>query len=536
MLAVRRLAALALFGLLAAILAGPANAVRPPQAPTYPEVLTTSHFQVHYTGSSLTGDEITHQMAGDVAAHAEKAYSTLVTGWGYPAPLPDADGKTDIWVMDLSALGALGIADQDTAGSNPTTSWMAIDPSAVDSLEVVAHELTHAIQFGLWNPTDSWLLEGTAKWAGLAATGYIPFSGLLVDSLGAPDMSLTCSSPACGDTAEVGGYTRWEFFQYLTERFGKTIVRDVFAQGAVTGSTTQTGADLLGSTLAAKGTTLSDVYGDYTFAQVAGNYQVTALKGLAPVPYSSLQTGTESAALPVREVVVNHLATRYLKFMRGGGSGLCFAATLNLTVALPAGIGSRPSFYSKALGTAPVALTTNGDTASLSVPWDTCTGTESGYLALPNPSLATDAQVFVVSGSIVVDTSTIYSSNSPPPSSYTGPSGPGAVGDVAPAIRLYGAQLIRVSSANRLVRLIVFSSGGGQLRGALGSTPLGTRPLRAGNNDIRFKIPARALKALRSTSAAGAPNWRLTLTSLSTTGTKGKSVTRKVVVSKPTRR
>jgi hypothetical protein len=51
---------------------------------------------------------------------------------------------------------------------------------------VIAHELTHLIQFRLWVPTDTWMLESTAEWAGLAANGYKPSSGSLVQTQPAP--------------------------------------------------------------------------------------------------------------------------------------------------------------------------------------------------------------------------------------------------------------------------------------------------------------------------------------------------------------
>ena len=536
MLAVRRLLALALFGVLTAAFAGPAGAARPPLAPEYPETIESTHFVVHFTGppNSAVIDGISHQAAGDVAALAETAYATLTTGWGYPAPLPDADGKIDIWVQDLSGSGALGIADQDTVGSSPSTAWMAIDPTATGSLEVIAHELTHVIQLGIWRPTDAWLLEGTAMWAGLAASDYQAFGSTLQQTLGAPDMSLTCTSLACGDAFETAGYTRWEFFEYLTERFGKGIVRDVFAQGAVLADPTQTGADLLASTLAAKGTTLSDVYSDYTFAQIAGNYQVTDLKGVAPIVFASLATGSNSGALPIQQVAVNHLATRYLLFTRGSAdTGTCYAATLSLAVALPPGIGSKPSFYWKDLGNTPIRLTINGNTATATVPWDTCGGGQHGYLALPNPSLGSDVQVFTVSGSLVVDKSTIATNGGPPLPTYVGPTVPGSVTQFAPSIRFYGAQLVRVSSADRLVRLILFASGDGKLQVALGGKVLGVHTLRAGNNQIKFRLPASTVKSLRSTAGKRASASLLTLTSLSTTGTKGASINRKVVITKP---
>ena len=456
-------------------------------------------------------------------------------GGATPRPRTTATACIDIFVVDLSAEpGVRGYSEQDAPG-NKSSGWIAIAIESVESDETIAHELTHLIQFGLWVPTDSWMMEGTAKWAGLAANAYVPAGGTLVQTLGAPDMSLDCTSLACGSNFETAGYTRWEFFLYLSERFGLGVVRDVFAQGAAQADPTLTGAEMLDSALAAKGTTLSDVYNDFSFAQVAGNYQVTELKGLAPISQRTLSTGSTSLALPVQTVPVNHLATRYLQLTRGGGTGTCYAATLSLTVALPAGVGARPSFYWKALGSTPLPLAINGSTASITVPWDTCTGGQDGYLALPNPSLSLDAQVFTVSGTLNVDMNTIVTTLGPPLPIYTGPIA-GAGGEIAPAIRVYGAQLIRVSRTTRKVRLIVFSSGPGKLRVAVGSTTIGTYSLRPGNNDIRFRLPVKAVQALRSTAKARAAASLLTLTSLSTSGAKGKSVTRRLVISKPTRR
>jgi hypothetical protein len=528
MLAVRRLLLLALLGLIAAALAGPANAARPSG---YPEMLRTQHFEVHYVGGPAV-QSITHQQAGDLAAMAEKAYATIVTDWGYPAPLPDIDGRTDIWVEDHSALEILGYAEMDTPGTS-SPGWFTLDVTAIGSQAVIAHELMHVIQFGIWVPADSWLLEGTAEWAGFNASGFTPFGGVQIAStVGAPDMSLNCVSDACGtqgDPYEVGGYSRWTFFQYLSERFGNTIVRDVLARGAALADPALTGAEILDSAVAQQGTTLSDVYGDYTFKHIAGNYEVAGLKGAPPAAHSTLSTGEESGALPIAQVAVNHLATRYLRFTRGGGAGPCYLATLSLAVGLPDGVTSTPSFYWKALGTAPIALAVNGNTATATIPWDTCTGGQDGYLALPNQSLTADAAVFTVGGSLSVDFNTVASRLAPPIPTYTGPNA-AADGNVAPAIRVRGAQVIRVKASNRLVRLIVFSSGPGKLQAKLGNKILGTRALRPGNNDVRFYVPASAVKGLRSVAAVRAPKSLLTLTSFSVSGAKGKSATRRVTV------
>lgn len=521
-------------GALAAAFAGAADAARP--AGSYPETITTPRFVVHFTGDLTSAERVTFQNAGTLASLAEQAYETIVTGWGYPAPLNDGDGKIDIWVQELGPTGGLGLATPDAPG-NTASGWIAIDVSSATSRPVIAHELMHLIQYGQWITADSWLREVTAEWASFAVSNYAPFGGSLAATIAAPDMSLDCDSEACGnDSYEIGGYSRWTVFEYLSDRFGLGFVKDVFARGAALADPAQTDLTLLSSTLAAKGTTLSDVFNDYSTVHLASNYDVAGLKTLSPAAYSTTSSGKATGSLAVQLVPVNHLATRYLKFTRGAIDASCYPATLSLTVALPTGIGSKPAFFSKSLGSA-IPLSVSGSTATLSVPWDTCFGGSDGYLSLPNPSVASDAQLFTVSGSLTVDTTKLANPVGPPAPIYTGQTVAVSGGDVAPSIFVYGAQLIRVSAASRTVRLIVFSSGSGRLEARLGGSQLGSVALRAGNNDIRFRLPADTVKALRKTSAAAATGSQLTLTSVSSGGTKGAVVTRKLVLvpAKPSR-
>jgi hypothetical protein len=534
MVALRRLALLTAVCGLAAVLAGPAAAV-PRPAGSYPETKSSTHFTVHYTGEFGNLERITHQEAADLAALLEQAYTKLVTDWGYPAPLDDGDGHLDVWVQTLG--GYLGIVFPDGVG-NTSTAWMTLDLGSITSTPVVTHELMHMIQYGQWVPADSWLLEGTAEWAGFAANNYVPFGAVsLLLTLGAPDMSLDCVGDPCGnDLYETGGYSRWTFFEYLSDRFGNAFMKDVLARGAALANPALTGAQLLDSALVLRGTTLSDVFGDYTVVQVAGKFDVKELIDLPPAAHSTTLTGVKSSALPVQRIGVNRLAAKYLRYKRGAGvPGECQPASLALTVAIPAGLPSKPVFYSKSLGTVAQALSISGSTASITVPWDTCDGSPDGYLSLPNASLASDAQVFTVSGTVTVDSTGFAAPVGPPAPIYTGPIVSGGTADLAPSIFVYGAQVLKVSATTRLVRLIVFSSGSGSLQASVGGKSLGKFALRAGNNDVRFRLPLSAVKALRSTSAARASSSILTLTSLSTAGAKGKTVTRRLAVTRAKR-
>ena len=98
-------------------------------------------------------------------------------------------------------------------------------------------------------------------------------------------------------------------------------------------------------------------------------------------------------------------------------------------------------------------------------------------------------------------------------------------------LSVYGPELLRVNAATRVLRFIVYSSGSGKLRATLGSVNLGAASLRAGNNDVRWVLPASLVSAVRTTSG----NNVLSLTSLSPSGVAGATLTRHVTIvrSKP---
>lgn len=516
----------------AAIAAPSAGAVRL----VLPESLTTAHFQVHFTGDpALPGTPVTRQQIGELAANLERAYTAFTADWGFPAPVDDGDGRIDVYVDDLDPVLALGLAFPDTA-TNQTSGYIHIDDDATELADLAAHELFHVFQYGIWAPGESWLMEATAEWAGFRMLGFpnvfkdrFGEDVAITDVLGMPDMSVDCDGDGCGLTEyEDGGYSRWHFFLFVQERFGSDVVEDVFARAKAANDPTIADVTFLDAALQARGTSLGGAFSDWHVANMTGDYTAAGLRGITPPMYSTTLTGTASATVPPQKVTVNHLAARYLAFERGDGTGdeTCFAATLNLSVTLPAGVSSRPHFRWTGSEAKPTPLAVSGSTATLSVPWDTCTWTSArGILSLPNASMTTDAAVFTVNASIVVDPLTITLPSGPKPGSYTGPTIPAPTTEEPPSIAVYGPELLRVSRKTRVLRLVVFSSDTGRLRARLGTRLLGTRALRTGNNDLRFKLP---LNVLRSLAARGT----LTLTSLSASGTTGATVTRRVTLTR----
>ncbi|HEY5057668.1 MAG TPA: hypothetical protein VII51_01510 [Gaiellaceae bacterium] len=538
MLRPRNLILLVLVCLGAAMFTSPAFASRPSGLVN---TIGSTHFLVHFQSDPSTTYAITQTNAADIAALAEHAYTAEI-GDGYTAPPSDGvlggDGRIDIYIVDLTTDGTLGEAVSDTGAITSTGSILLDGANSGDGLNqhTIAHELFHIFQFGLWNSpnlSDYWLYEGSAEWMGYRVDGY---GGEF--ELGPDDMSLDCRDPnglgSCNLSGvyENNGYSRWPFFEYLGERFGYSFMQSIFAQGG-SGAATATAA--LANAIAAKGTTLADVYNAWSTVEMTGGYTVAQLKTETPTPYAAIPTGMTSGTLPSESVAVNHLATRYIEFLRGSGddSAPCFAATLTVTVTMPAGTLSQPTFYWNGTGSNPVPLSINGNVATLTVPWDTCTYVlNEAFLSLPNASQNVDAAIFNVTSSLSVDTTHPANAGAPPPPITTwGTVYPVSSVAAAPSIVVYGPELLTLSATDKQIRLIVESNGEGTLQASLGGTALGSGALRPGNNDLRFTLPAGVLSAIRRSAAADV----LTLTPASTDGTsKGPAVTRQVAIAPAT--
>ena len=473
---------------------------------------------------------------------------------GFPAPLDDSafssDARTDIYIADLSQVGALGLTVPDDPAGLTSSAYIVLDgttPASAFSQHVIAHEFFHTIQLRTWQPanlSDYWLLEGSAEWMGYRVDGYNTLFGSGA-SYGPQDMALDCRDPLGTNMCDFddyagNGYSRWPFFEYLTEKYGVAFMQDVFARGAAGAavSPNYTALNAISDALVARGTTLADTYNAWTEADLIGGYGISPLQNRQPPTFVNWQTGL-GGDLGKLLVPANHLSTRTVEFTSGDGdpSHICYAAHLLLTVVIPAGTQSKPVFWWNAKGNPPVLLSVNGATATASIPWDTCTyASTRGYLALPNASsdpTKVDAADFVVKATVSVDTPRVIATPSGPPDPVgtVTPVIQVTAADVAPTLSLFGPEILRLTSVDTVLRLIVESGSEGTVQAKLGSVVLGTAAIRAGNNDVRFKLPAGMLRALRRAAAVGNI---LTLTPFSSNGTTmGQAVTRTVSVLTP---
>jgi hypothetical protein len=529
--------------LLASVVAGSALLASPAFAtsadPALTNTLGTTHFLVHFTSDTAHAFALTATDAADIGNAAEQDLAAEMAN-GYPAPLGDGglggDNRIDIYVQTLPA-GESGEADPDNAGSS--SGYILLDAGTGLDNHVISHELFHLIQFGYWasgDPTDAWLYEAGAEWMGYHADDY-SFDDHQSLAVGHNDFSLDCRDPVAGgilcapDVYYDNGYSRWPFFEYVAEKYGNSFLGNVFAQLAVQGDGHATSA--LSSALVATGSTLSDTYNGWAATELTAGYSVSALQKLPPTVYGTLTTGGKPFSW-THHIALNHLAMRFLQIDRGPSVAVsaCYAATLSLTVTIPAGISSKPVFWWNAAGNPPIPLTVNGNTAVAAIPWDTCTWPANhGYLVIPNASSgsAADAADFIVSASMSVDTSTQATATPPPaPADVNTPVvAVPTTGDYAPDTQVLGSEILHLSQGDTTLRLIVQSNAEGKLHATLGGVDLGSPTIRAGANDVRLTLPKGTLNALRKTAAVNL----LTLTTISPLGTQtGATVTRKVEI------
>lgn len=496
--------------------------------------LSNGDFTVHYNGDDTNtncANAVTEEKAGDVLGMLERA-RTFYTGTGWPVPAAGVNVSIDDFAADgtCAPFGnglPFGVA-------TPLDRWDAfveggnihLDAHSGLTYPVIAHEVFHLVEDTMVPGVDPWLQEGTAEWAAVRAT-----KAAGGDELN-PDRALDCVGSRCGDAEyDKNGYPGWMLFEYLAERYGDADVKAVWDQAAANPGAQGT-SDL--ANVLPSGTSLASFFNDYTTARMTGSFTIPSLAGTRPAAFASILVPTTSGALPDTPVAVNHLAVRYVTFAHGSDpTAPCFAATLTLNVAVPAGVASTPTYYANTKGASPQPLTVSGSTASITVPWNTCAGSPLAYLSLPNDSLGADGREFAVTGSLSVDPSSPAAPTDPPPGVHViGTPVPAPTSDPAPTLNVYAPEVIKVSSKTRLLRFVVFSSGDGKLGAVLGSVGLGSAALRSGNNDVRLVLPSRLFQSLRAKSVSNV----LQLTSMSPAGTRGATFTRHVVVQKPARK
>ena len=503
--------------------------------------VVTPHFIVWYDSDPSANDYTTETQAGDIGAYAELAY-TAYQNAGFPAPATSFGGKTDIYIGDLSSPWAV---DSDVCPGTPGTFILnfGLSDASDKTMFIVGAGVFDEIEYTLYpslDPNaDQWLSQGAAMWASAMALGYPTAAA---EDVGPPDMSLDCWDPSYSTTLtrcapdwafEGQGYSRWPFYEYLAETYGNTFIDQVLTAAQAAGpDNALTG---LSSALAAKGSSLAAAWNAFTLMDVTGAYTAPPLNHRVPVSTAKVQVGViPGSVVKNLRVSVDHLATRYLEFDRGDGVGAnaCFAATLDLTVTIPAGSSAQPVFFWTGPGGTSTTLTVSGNTATATgIPWDTCTwSTSEGLLALPNASSTLNSGNFYVTATLNISDPPVPATAGAPttPVSIWGQVVPVTSATLPPAITLLSKNLLTISPTDRQLYLVVESGSEGSVQASLGSVSLGTVPVTTGENAVVLKLPDAVLDSLRRSAGTSST---LTVTPVTANGAvAGQPLALKVMV------
>ncbi|PUA80264.1 MXAN_6640 family putative metalloprotease [Nocardioides currus] len=158
---------------------------------------------------------------------------------GYPA-IPSDGGRGesaqfDVYLADISRAGLYGycVPEAPVPGApGHASSYCVFDNDftgfpmpADESLRVTAaHELFHAVQFGLDVAEDRWFMESTATWMEEQVADTVDDNRqyLSAGQLGRRQTSLDEAGTG------LGIYGNWIFFQFLAQRYGVDAVRQVW--------------------------------------------------------------------------------------------------------------------------------------------------------------------------------------------------------------------------------------------------------------------------------------------------------------------
>jgi hypothetical protein len=532
----RTLAALA-FGLLTLAVSVPSASATDPFPLDGAMTMSNDNFTVHFNGNdrdTTCGNSLTQEKAGEILGMLDRARSFYASmGIGFPSPTPDTDAHVHVSIDDFST-GCIAYGSVPFGVPAPLNRWNAFtEPIAVPgadnihldittglSYPVIAHEVFHLVEDATASGADRWLQEATAEWAAVRANNAA--GGEETN----PDRSLDCVGSSCGDAEfDKAGYPGWMLIEYLAERYNDAKVKALWDQAAANPgvpATTDLGAVI--------DVPLATFYNDFFNARLTGAFTFAPLTGSVPATSGGFVVPNVDSASADFNLAINHLAAGYLYFKHAAGNAACYEATLTINVTIPAGVESHPAYYAGTAGASAQALALSGSSASIAVPWNTCTGSPDAYLSLPNGSLNLDGREFVTKASVKIDFGKPAAPSSPPPGAKViGTPIAAPTSDPVPTLKIYAPEVIRLSAKTRLLRFVVFSSGAGNLQASLGTTGLGTSSLRSGNNDVRFVLPTQLFNSLRTKSVTNV----LSLTSQSPSGAKGATFTRKVVVQAP---
>ena len=209
----------------------------------------SAHFCLHWVRRGADAPA-TDAWPATTLAVLERVWRHHVDTLGYRTPVPDGarggSAKFDVYLKDVGSRGLYGYcAPEGTVPGQPKRAggFCVLDDDfardqfrrkPADSLKVTAaHEFLHAIQFAYDVTEDAWLYESTATWVEERFADEVDDnrSYLPAGQLGRPRVPL--------DLFETDGfaqYGNWAWWEFLSRRYGTSVVRSVWNRAGTGGS------------------------------------------------------------------------------------------------------------------------------------------------------------------------------------------------------------------------------------------------------------------------------------------------------------
>lgn len=254
-----------------------------------------------------------------------KVWGTEIGKLGFRKPLGDkrrgGNPKLDIYLKELGDRGIYGYCTPERKIKG--RKWLAWGYCVLDndfaeaqygappmhSLRVTAaHEFFHAVQFAYDYGEDPWLMEATATWMEERVADdvndnrqYLPYG-----QVGNPARPL--------DTFNQQGfnqYGNWTFFEYLSNRFGTGIVRQIWSRaGAYPGSGYQYSTAAVKGALEGRRGGFTDVFRRFAAANTVPGRSYPEGGSWPVAPSSASWTLTKDAPRQSATTKIDHMASR----------------------------------------------------------------------------------------------------------------------------------------------------------------------------------------------------------------------------------
>ena len=304
--------------------------------PGLTQTVATTHFVLHYDPSTVSGEPgmTIAQYASAGGADLEEAYSRLVAGGGGSpnagllAPIPDADGKTDVYLAPPTTdPGNPGGSVHSDFDHGVGTAHMFMNPEMPRQhgfRTVGAHEFMHVIQDAYTPGAGEILFEGFANWAAeFSIPDAVPLDNNFSDGTGLPSpwVPLDCwfgshEGVPCGN-----GYWQWMFIQRQVETYGADFVAGYYNRYDSNPSI-DVRTNLDQEIVAQGGPGLRQRYASYARDVWEPTRWATSSIGVIHSslrrPHSVLVTRATTDTGTV-SFSIDHLATRYVRIVNDGG-------------------------------------------------------------------------------------------------------------------------------------------------------------------------------------------------------------------------